>query len=218
MKQNINEIKRMQRIAGLITESEYRESLINEDLESDIRGDLEKVSGQGPILDPVKLKELISLLKRKAGNKGDRESYKKVADLLASNQLAKAADFIVNLDTSPKESIWGVFKFFYPELWDMMFDDDESGYIAAARPKGTPLPPPSAPDPDDNKLGFSSDVKAFIDDAVKSAKKDGSFEELMDADYFEEDFIDYMLEKFDEEGEYDGVKQAVMDYIAKVTK
>ena len=30
MKQNINEIKRMQRIAGIITESEYQKSLVNE--------------------------------------------------------------------------------------------------------------------------------------------------------------------------------------------
>lgn len=30
MKQNINEIKRMQRIAGVITESEYNDSLMNE--------------------------------------------------------------------------------------------------------------------------------------------------------------------------------------------
>ena len=30
MKQNINEIKKMQRIAGLITESEYQESLTTE--------------------------------------------------------------------------------------------------------------------------------------------------------------------------------------------
>ena len=30
MKQNINEIKKMQRIAGLITESEYQESMMNE--------------------------------------------------------------------------------------------------------------------------------------------------------------------------------------------
>ena len=30
MKQNINEIKKMQRLAGLITESEYQESMMNE--------------------------------------------------------------------------------------------------------------------------------------------------------------------------------------------
>ena len=30
MKQPINEIKKMQRLAGIITESEYRESLVNE--------------------------------------------------------------------------------------------------------------------------------------------------------------------------------------------
>ena len=41
MKKQINEIKKMQRIAGLITESEYQESLINED-------SLEKTISFGP--------------------------------------------------------------------------------------------------------------------------------------------------------------------------
>jgi len=34
MKQNINEIKKMQRLAGLITESEYQESLMNEKIQN----------------------------------------------------------------------------------------------------------------------------------------------------------------------------------------
>jgi hypothetical protein len=36
MKQNINEIKRMQQLAGLITEGEYRDSLMNEDTNPDV--------------------------------------------------------------------------------------------------------------------------------------------------------------------------------------
>jgi len=39
MKQQINEIKRMQRIAGLITESEYQESLLNENDYDDMEDD-----------------------------------------------------------------------------------------------------------------------------------------------------------------------------------
>jgi len=54
MKQQINEIKRMQRLAGLITESEYCESIINEAVEvpSWLAGKLEDVHtkpGQGSI-------------------------------------------------------------------------------------------------------------------------------------------------------------------------
>ena len=135
MRQNINEIKRMQRIAGLITESEYRESLTNEDLESDLRSDLEKVSGQGPILDPVKLNALVRALKTHGGFIGDKQSYREIANLLASNQLAKAANVIVNLDTSPKEFVYEMMEETYPELWNMLFTGDESGYIAADRPK-----------------------------------------------------------------------------------
>lgn len=135
MRQNINEIKRMQLIAGLITESEYRESLTNEDLESDLRSDLEKVSGQGPILDPVKLKDLVRALKTHGGFIGDRQSYKEIADLLASNQLAKAANTIVNLDTSPNEMVYDMIKDTYPELWNILFDNKKGDYISAARPK-----------------------------------------------------------------------------------
>jgi len=36
MKKPINEIKRMQQLAGLITESEYRDSLMNEDTNPDV--------------------------------------------------------------------------------------------------------------------------------------------------------------------------------------
>jgi hypothetical protein len=128
MKRQINEIKRMQRIAGLITESEYRESLTNEDL-------LEKISGQGPILDPVKLKALVRALKTHGGFIGDRQSYKEIANLLVNNQLAKAANTIVNLDTSPNEMVYDMIKDTYPKLWDILFDNKKGDYISAARPK-----------------------------------------------------------------------------------
>ena len=39
MKTQINEIKRMQQLAGLITESEYQESLMNEDEDFDMEDD-----------------------------------------------------------------------------------------------------------------------------------------------------------------------------------
>ena len=119
MKQPISEIKRMQRIAGLITESEYRESLIKENI----------------TLDPSKLKALVNALMKHGGSKGDREDYKEIAKLLISNNLANAAETINLLDTSPNEMVYDMIQDTYPELWDILFDSDEDGYIALATPK-----------------------------------------------------------------------------------
>jgi hypothetical protein len=42
MKQQLNEIKRMQRIAGLITESEYQKSQLNKNITSENKNDYSK--------------------------------------------------------------------------------------------------------------------------------------------------------------------------------
>ena len=61
-------------------------------------------------------------------------------------------------------------------------------------------------------------MKKFIDKVISDAKKDGEFEELVQVDYFENDLIDFILEKFDDESEYDDVSQEVKDYINRSVK
>ncbi len=78
------------------------------------------------------------------------------------------------------------------------------------------------------KLEFSSDVKAFIDDAIQSAKEDGSFERLKKYGYYElrdlkagdykDSLISAIIYHFDDNIDHKGVDQATKDYIAKVTK
>jgi len=71
---------------------------------------------------------------------------------------------------------------------------------------------------DEDKLPLTPKMKKFIDKVISDAKKDGEFEELVQVDYFENDLIDFILEKFDEEGNYDNVTQEVKDYINKSVK
>jgi hypothetical protein len=123
MKRQINEIKKMQLLAGLITESEYQESLMIENI----------------TLDPSKLSMLVKALSKHGGSRDDKESYREIAQLLSSNQLNKAAYAIRYLDTSPKEMVYDVIIDTYPELWNMLFDNEEGDYIALATPrKGLP--------------------------------------------------------------------------------
>ena len=67
-------------------------------------------------------------------------------------------------------------------------------------------------------LSLTPKLKSFIDKSVRDAKRDGDFEDLIDVDYFENDFIDFILEKFDTEGDYGNVSQEVKDYIANAIK
>lgn len=71
---------------------------------------------------------------------------------------------------------------------------------------------------DEDKLPLTPKMKKFIDKVISDAKKDGEFEELVQVDYFENDLIDFILEKFDDESEYDDVSQEVKDYINKSVK
>jgi len=71
---------------------------------------------------------------------------------------------------------------------------------------------------DEDKLPLTPKMKKFIDKVISDAKKDGEFEELVQVDYFENDLIDFILEKFDDESDYDDVSQEVKDYINKSVK
>ena len=224
MKKPINEIKRMQRIAGLISESEYQESLTNEDLESDLRGDLEKVSGEGPILDPSKLNALVKHLATMAQDRSylrdDRTEFARIAKMLMNNKLADAAQTIIQLDTSPREIMYDEMSQYYPELWDILFDNKQGDYISLAKPKaGLPEKKEESlmNEASSDEVPLSDRVKKFIDKAVASAKKDGEFENLMDAEWFDNELIDELIDLFPNK-DYDSASKEVMDYISQATK
>jgi hypothetical protein len=114
MKPILNEqLARMQKLAGIITEN------VNEAI----------------TLDSDKLKLFTMAVNKFGGSRGDKADFLKIAKLLSSNQLAKAADAIQLVDTSPRELMYDIMMDTYPELWDMLFDNEEGDYIALATPK-----------------------------------------------------------------------------------
>jgi hypothetical protein len=114
MKPILNEqLARMQKLAGIITEN------VNEAI----------------TLDPNKLKAFTMAVNAFGGSRGDKADFLKIAKLLSSNQLAKAAEAIQRVDTSPREIMYDIMMDTYPELHDMLFDNEEGDYIALARPK-----------------------------------------------------------------------------------
>ena len=101
MKKSINEIKKMQRIAGLITESEYQESQLSE------------------------AKDIPSILRSWEAEKGDRLDYQTVANMIEVGRFETASKFISDdLDTSVREMIMDIIEENDPELYKKMFGSE----------------------------------------------------------------------------------------------
>ena len=104
----INKIKRKQCIAGLITESEYRESQLSE------------------------AKDIPSILRSWKAEKGDRLDYQTVANMIEVGRVKTAAKFILDeLDTSIREMIMDIIEENDPKLFDEMFGSEGYKYNAA---------------------------------------------------------------------------------------
>jgi len=66
-----------------------------------------------------------------------------------------------------------------------------------------------------DEVPLTPKVKKFIDKAIADAKKDGEFENLVDADWFDNELIDELIDLFEDE-DYDSASKEVKDYISKV--
>lgn len=64
----------------------------------------------------------------------------------------------------------------------------------------------------EDEVPLTSKVKSFINKAISDAKKDGEFENLKKADWFENELIDMLIELFEDE-DYDRASKEVKDYI-----
>jgi hypothetical protein len=65
-----------------------------------------------------------------------------------------------------------------------------------------------------DEIPLTSEIKSYIDDAIQSAKKDGELEDLINVGFFDTDIIDNILVEFDDEfPDADDVSQEVKDYI-----
>jgi hypothetical protein len=65
---------------------------------------------------------------------------------------------------------------------------------------------------DEDEVPLTSKVKSFINKAIADSKKDGEFEELKKADWFENELIDELIDLFPNK-DYDSASSEVMDYI-----
>ena len=174
MKKPINEIKRMQRIAGLITESEYQESLISENFK---------------VGDKAKINKNVTRFDNEAHDffVGD------IGTIVAIDKEKQRAQF--------KKKNGSTFSIALKAL-DLLESEYQESLMNEASSDEVPL---------------SDRVKKFIDKAVASAKKDGEFENLMDAEWFDNELIDELIDLFPNK-DYDRASKEVMDYISQVTK
>lgn len=104
-------------------------------IQTEVYGDSNLNENKNMMLDTNKLKSFISRIKSFGGSKYDRQDFVQIAKLLVGNKLSEAAKMISLLDTSPNEWIFEAMSETYPELWDMLFEDDKSGYVALAKPR-----------------------------------------------------------------------------------
>jgi len=160
-----NQFKRMQRLAGLITE------------------------GMGTNIDLVKLNNLASEIKQSGIGRSDKRYMIEIVSLLKNNELAKAAEAIQLLDTSPNEFLYELMDEVYPKLWDMLFDDGPEGYIALATPKAG-LPEVLSPEYIDRMEGLAN----IQDLAVLKAKLRMLSSDWMQEGFEKEDIVEYISE------------------------
>ncbi len=70
---------------------------------------------------------------------------------------------------------------------------------------------------EENQVPLTSKVKSFINKAIADSKKDGEFENLKKADWFENELIDELIDLFPNK-DYDSASPEVMDYISQAIK
>ena len=70
---------------------------------------------------------------------------------------------------------------------------------------------------EENKVPLTDNVKEFIDKTIADSKADGSFNDLIEADWFENELIDELINLFPDK-DYDSASPEVMNYISQVIK
>jgi len=65
---------------------------------------------------------------------------------------------------------------------------------------------------EENKVPLTDDVEKFIDKIIADSKADGSFKGLIEADWFENELIDELINLFPNK-DYDSASPEVMEYI-----
>jgi len=256
MKKPINEIKRMQHLAGIITESQLNEddthlNKIARDLYSFL-----KKNGVNVVLSkttPGSPAKTIGDMSKQGGMSRLDVTRDNTAQIFVYKGRNNQTEISIQLfgGQKPVEEVEKKLLAAYPGLEQF---DRKGGYLGLTQQsniyglsfrvkekttkKGgyvsnTPTnPKPSTQvaqaaesldidsivnEASSDEVPLSDRVKKFIDKAVASAKKDGEFENLMDAEWFDNELIDELIDLFPNK-DYDRASKEVMDYISQVTK
>jgi hypothetical protein len=203
------ELLRMQMLAGIITESQYKAKLIEASIND--KGELED---DDTMFDDRNKAFGILFRKRTPEDLYD-DDYEY---LWIHENVVKFCEFLgygeESLDVAG-------------EFTDFAYPGTEDDYESLGNPnvpiEGITIgmyrkviedfyekPEDESPD----EIPLTSEIKSYIDDAIQSAKKDGELEDLINAGFFDTDIIDNILVEFDDEfPDADDVSQEVKDYI-----
>lgn len=208
------ELLRMQMLAGIITESQYKAKLIEASIND--KGELEDFSFEDDDIMFDDRNKAFGVLFRKVTPEDlydDDYEYTWIHE-----NVVKFCEFLgygeESLDVAG-------------EFTDYAHPGTEDDYESLGNPN-TPIEDitigmyrkviedfyEKPEDESPNEIPLTSEIKAYIDDAIQSAKKDGKLEDLIDAGFFDTDIIDNILVEFDDEfPDADDVSQEVKDYI-----
>jgi hypothetical protein len=203
------ELLRMQMLAGIITESQYKAKLIEASIND--KGELED---DDTMFDDRNKAFGILFRKRTPEDLYD-DDYEY---LWIHENVVKFCEFLGYGEESL--DVAGEFTdFAYPGTEDdyeslgnpnIPIEDITIGMYRKVIEDFYEKPEDESPD----EIPLTSEIKAYIDDAIQSAKKDGKLEDLIDAGFFDTDIIDNILVEFDDEfPDADDVSQEVKDYI-----
>ena len=70
---------------------------------------------------------------------------------------------------------------------------------------------------EENEVPLTPKVKKFITKTITNSKADGSFKDLIEVDWFENELIDELINLFPDK-DYDSASSEVMDYISQAIK
>jgi hypothetical protein len=203
------ELLRMQMLAGIITESQYKAKLIEASIND--KGELE----DDDTMFDDRNKALGILFRKRTPEDLYDDDYEY---LWIHENVVKFCEFLgygeESLDVAG-------------EFTDFAYPGTEDDYESLGNPnvpiEGITIgmyrkviedfyekPEDESPD----EIPLTSEIKAYIDDAIQSAKKDGELEDLINAGFFDTDIIDNILVEFDDKfPDADDISQEVKDYI-----
>jgi len=147
------------------------------------------------------------------------EALKKQADAMGDNKLERQIDNTITYftrqhiakDTNESIELEEADKDYYDAA-----ERDDAAHIAALEKDMEDDKRSALNEANEDEVPLTSKVKSFINKAISDAKKDGEFENLKKADWFENELIDMLIELF-EDKDYDRASKEVKDYIKTKT-